>query len=370
MLKEPISRRYQADGHENFALTLIQKGARDRIAEKLENGEYLVEAVNCPLCGSQQSKLLSKKDTYGLPMKTVVCAECGIVYTNPRLAQESLPAFYGVDYRELDRALPGVDAYFQLERTKGSGIHRMLKENGLLERVRGKLVIEIGCGAGGVLAYFKNDGFDVLGCDLVPKHLEYGVNHHGMDLHYGNLELIRKIVTERGSEIGLIIYEQVFEHLPYPKQELEMLHGLMPAVSILYIGVPGIRNIDAQYNSDFLRFLQLPHLIHFDLDRLTAMMGASGFALLAGNEIVQAVYEPVVEKREVLKQGYQETVSFFAELEKRRKKKAMGLWIRQFPETVKIFTKRQIEISGLPRPVKNGLISFLKKIKGLKIRNW
>lgn len=284
-----------------FPLTFVQKKARDRIAEKLERGEYLVENVNCPLCGSHQNKLLAEKDAYGLPMKTVICIDCGIVYTNPRLAEVSLPAFYGGDYRDFDRVLPSVEDYFQLERTKGSRIHSMLSESGLLDRVRGKLVIEIGCGAGGVLSYFKSDGFAVLGCDLVAKHLEYGVSNQSIELHYGNLELIKNIVTSRGSEIGLIIYEQVFEHLPYPKKELEMVHSLMSPSSLLYIGVPGLKNIDAQYHSDFIRFLQLPHLIHFDLDRLTAMMNASGLTLLTGNEIVQAVYETCDKNRDVIR---------------------------------------------------------------------
>ena len=362
-MKESISRRYLADSHENFALTPIQRRARDQIAEKLKGLKYLTEAVNCLLCGSEQSKLLSEKDTYGLPVKVVVCTECGLVYNNPRLTQESATILYKTEYRYLDRALPGVETYFQLERTKGSRIHCMLKENGLLERVQGKLVIEIGCGAGGVLSYFKSDGFDVLGCDLIPEHLEYGVNNHDMDLHYGSLELIKNIATERNYEIGLIIYEQVFEHLHYPKQELEMLHSVMPAGSLIYIGVPGLRNIDEHYNSDFLRFIQLPHLIHFDLDRLTAMMGASGFALLAGNEKISAVYQLVVEKQRVLKQDYRSIEQFLAGMEKRRRKKIIDSWIRKFPETVKIFIKSQIENSSLPRPAKDELISLLKKIK-------
>jgi SAM-dependent methyltransferase len=367
MLNEQINDRYQADGREVFELTLVQKQARDRIAIKLQSGEYLVEDVNCPLCGSQQNKLLAAKDAYGLAVKTVVCIACGIVYTNPRLAEESLPAFYAGEYRDLDRVLPSVEDYFQLEREKGSRIYNMLHENGLLDRIRGKLVIEIGCGAGGVLSYFESNGFFVLGCDFVPKHLEYGASKQNMELHLGDLELIKNIVTSRASEIGLIIYEQVFEHIPYPKKELEMVHSLMSSSSLLYIGVPGFKNIDAQYNSDFIRFLQLPHLTHFDLDRLTAMMNACGFTLLTGNELVQAVYEPSVGNRRFIRQDYRQVESFLSEMEERRKKKILFLWRVQFTSSFKRFIKRQIETSKIPRPLKEGLINFMRKITRLRI---
>lgn len=56
-------------------------------------------------------------------------------------------------------------------------------------------------------------------------------------------------------------------------------------------------------------------------------------------------------------------------MDKRRKKKIFGLWMKQVPVAIKLFTKRHIETSSLPRPLKDGLINFLKKITSLKIRS-
>lgn len=365
MLNEPIGKRYRGDGKENFQLTPVQIAARDRIAAKLRRGDYPVEAVDCPLCGGGRSTCLSEKDTYGLPVRVVACSDCGLVYNNPRLAQSCLPAFYSEDYRELDRVLPDVEAYFQLESAKGERILQFLEQNKLLPRLHGKLVIDIGCGAGGVLGHFKQAGYDVLGCDLVPAHLEYGRRQKQLDLHYGSLQQIRQITAERTADIGLVIYEQVFEHLPDPKAELQMLHELLGPDSLLFIGVPGLRNIDEQYGSDFLRFLQLPHLVHFDLDHLVALMRANGFEFLAGNEIAQAVFMKSARKEAGSWPGHEATVTFLAALERRRWKKVLASWIRHFPMHLGRSVRGAIEKSHLPAPVKQGVVDFLRNIKRL-----
>ena len=365
MLSEPIAKRYRADGKENFELSPIQLVARDEIAQKLIQGDYKIEAVNCPLCGGTDSRCVSEKDTYGLPTRVVACAACGLVYNSPRLARDTLPTFYAEHYRELDRALPGVQAYFNLERTKGARIYGLLERHALLQHLRGKCVVEIGCGAGGVLAHFRQEGFEVLGCDLIPTHLEYGTKEMGLDLHYGDLRLLRTIIAERKLDIGLVIYEQVFEHLPDPRAELALLYEFLGSDALLYIGVPGLRNIDAQYNSDFLRFLQLPHLIHFDLDHLVALMRTSGFAIVKGNEVAQAVFVKSATAQAAPMPGYKATAVFLAGLEARRRRKALLVSLRASPRNLGRWAQASIEQSNLPKPVKDRARALLRGIKRL-----
>jgi SAM-dependent methyltransferase len=363
MLEGLLSKRYVNDGIEIFSLTPMQQRARDRIRAKLENGGYAVEDVPCPLCESVQKHLLSEKDTYGLPMKVVVCRDCGFVYTSPRLAEKVLSEFYGAEYRELDRVLPGVEAYFELEKGKGHGIYSFLDKRGLVSRIAEKLVVEVGCGAGGVLAYFKEKGFDVIGCDFVSKHLEYGIQKHGLDLHYGALDVVKTVLDRQNVRIGLIIYEQVFEHLPHPKRELANVRNFMPHDALLYLGVPGLRNIDPHYDADFLRFLQLPHLLHFDLKSLSAMLSASGFSPIAGDETVRAVFEPAHRPKVLDRGSYKETLALLMMLEKRRGPKAFRRAIKELPRIIGLQVKIRIERSSLPTPVKERLVYILKKLR-------
>ncbi len=365
MLSEPISKRYRDDGRENFDLTPIQMAARDRIAAKLHGQIYPVEEVDCPLCGCKDRTCLSEKDTYGLQVRVVACRQCGLVYNSPRLAQGCLPAFYSEDYRELDRVLPSIEAYFQLESMKGQRIYRFLENNGLLSDLEGKLIIDIGCGAGGVLGHFKQAGYAVLGCDLVPDHLEYGKHEKQLDLHYGSLREIQRIVSERRADVGLVIYEQVFEHIPDPSAELKMLRSLLGPDSLLFIGVPGLRNIDEQYGSDFLRYLQLPHLVHFDLEHLVALLESNRFEFMAGNEIAQAVFKKSNRNVPCSIPSFDSTANFLVGLEHRRKRQAVTSWARHLPRNLARRTRQAIENSPLPAPFRNRVIQALRRIKRL-----
>jgi SAM-dependent methyltransferase len=229
---------------------------------------------------------------YGLPMSVVLCATCELVYTNPRFSPSALLKFYDTEYRPLDRGVtqPQED-FFQLQWGKGRSILKYLVDCNLRQRIAGKAVIEIGCGAGGIVAYFREQGFTALGCDFNQAYLEYGLSRHGLDLHRGDLRLIKELVSERRLRVGLVIYEQVFEHLPYPKEELNALRPIMDFDSLLYICVPGLRNIDKHYDSDFLRYLQIPHLLHFELKSLARMVYKCGFSQICGDETIKALFE-------------------------------------------------------------------------------
>lgn len=365
MLKEPIDKRYQADGKEAIDLTADQLVARNRINGKLLSKEYQVEDVFCHLCGGDGQRCISEKDVYGLPVRVVICNHCGLIYNSPCLTKACLPKFYNEDYRKLDRVLPSTETYYELEFGKGRRIYNFLLDHEIQSKLEGKLIIDIGCGAGGVLGYFKQAGYDVLGCDLVRHHLEFGRNERLLELYYGNLDTIINIVSSLSIEVGLVIYEQVFEHLREPSAELNKLHELMGPNTFLFIGVPGVRNIDAHYDSDLLRFLQLPHLVHFDLEHLIALLELNSFEFLFGNEIVQAVFKKTTKRASFRMPNVSSMEKFISELEHRRNKRAVTGWVLKMPLKLGIALKAKIERLPLPMPYKEGLIKSIRYIRRL-----
>jgi SAM-dependent methyltransferase len=364
MINGPLFPRFRDNGREVFTLTDIQTEARDRIRAKVLDGRYAAEHIPCPLCEGGDNQPLSEKDAYGLPMRAVVCRDCALVYTNPRLTQVALAEMYKTEYSDLDRVLPSSKDYFELEKKKGAIIFALLEKHGFLPLIEGSLIVDVGCGAGGVLGYFKDKGFDVLGCDLVPKNLKYGVEIQGLELHYGGLEAIQGVIADRGRRLGLVIYEQVFEHLTAPKTELRKLRTVMPDDALLYVGVPGLRNIEAHYGADLIRYLQLPHLLHFDLSRLNAMLAVCGFAAYVGDETVRALYRPA-STAELDRADYRDILQFLEVMEKRRSSQAIGKALRELPLTCARALKKAIRRLPLSERGKADLIEALKRI-----RNW
>jgi SAM-dependent methyltransferase len=268
-------------------------------------------------------------------MGVALCRDCGLVYTHRRLADDALEAFYEGEYRRLDRGVPlPQEQFFELERGKGQLIYAFMEQAGTMPS-EGSLVLEVGCGAGGVLAPFAERGYAVLGVDPGSAYVDYGAKVHGLDLRVGDLMTARMAMGTRGVKPGLVIYEQVLEHLVSPAAELASVREMLGDAGLLYLGVPGLRNVDAHYDSDFLRYLQIPHLTHFELRTLRAMAEGHGFRLEAGNEVIRAVFVVGRAAAEAVPRDASRATdmrTFLRGLERRRRVKAarrqLMTWIR------------------------------------------
>ena len=60
------------------------------------------EEINCTNCKSIDFKILFKNDRYGFNQQTVLCNNCGLTYSNPRMTEDSARYFYSSDlYRKI-----------------------------------------------------------------------------------------------------------------------------------------------------------------------------------------------------------------------------------------------------------------------------
>lgn len=286
--------RFKNDGNAVYKMTALQEAARDAIAKKIADKTYEMVEESCPACGESTHTVLSHKDMYGLPMTVAICQSCDFVYTQKRLTDKSLIDFYDGEYRQLDRAIPGIEPFYALQQEKGESLYDFLKNNNFLEKplTDSDYIVEIGCGAGGILHYFRDKGYSTVGCDFGSEYLNYGREKYGLTLIDGGLLELAPFFENENRKPSIIIYEQVLEHIFNLDEELIELKKLITPDTLLYIGVPGIRNLEhSRYEYDLLPFLQIPHLVHFDLQSLQKLMHRHGFELLEGNELVRAVFQ-------------------------------------------------------------------------------
>lgn len=286
--------RFKNDGIAAYKMTDLQRQARDIIAKKIADNTYKMVDENCPSCYQSKPIVLSEKDMYGLPMQVAVCGNCDFVYTKKRLTDDSLMAFYDNEYRQLDRAVPGIEPFYALQQRKGELLHDFLQSNNFLNNdlTENDFIVEIGCGAGGILDYFKDKGYSTVGCDYGSEYLNYGREQYNLNLIDGGLVDLMPFFDEENRQPAIIIYEQVLEHIFNLDEEIQQIKKIITPETLLYIGVPGIRNLEhPRFNCDLLPFLQIPHLVHFDLHSLQKIMHRHGFELVKGNEQVRAVFK-------------------------------------------------------------------------------
>jgi hypothetical protein len=177
-----LNKRYKYDSKPALRLTQTQLVAKERIENKILTQIYTFQDVSCPVCESCDYELLAQKDRYGLPVTTVICKTCGLLMLNPMMIQDSLNKFYNEDYRELyNSSKTATLSYFDLQYNRGKRIIEFIRKHANIF-IKNKSVIEIGCGAGGILASFKDEGAKVLGIDLGNDYLTLGKEKYKLNL--------------------------------------------------------------------------------------------------------------------------------------------------------------------------------------------
>jgi len=280
-----LTRRYRYDGVPLLRLNAIQAAAKREIEARVKTGQWHFVYHTCPVCSSDRFERLAAKDRYGLSVSVVVCMECGLVQTNPCMSEQAYADFYDGLYRRLYGGTRKPDCGFVAEqRRRGEEILSWLKMHGV--RVGpGTRVAEVGCAAGGGLLPFKAVGAEVVGVDLDKQYVEYGRKVCALDLRVGTAADLLPF-----GKFDLVIYCHVLEHIFDLSVEIATIRRLVAKDGVLFVQVPGIKNLMNSYGRDFLRYLQNAHLWYFSLRTLRNLMVKGGLALVHGDERIFALF--------------------------------------------------------------------------------
>lgn len=286
-MSEILSTRYELGSSSSHRLNAIQQTQVNRITEKIDDGQYSFEEVDCVVCGGEEFRQLSEIDRYGLPHSVVLCPKCGLIQTNPRFDRETYDEFYNEEYQLLHKGdEKSFDWLFDAEYERGSEIHQYLKTVDI-GSVDGAHILGIGAGAGGVLAYFRDQGANVVGSDLAEENVRYAREEHGLDFRIGTANDL-----SLDQDPDIIILSHVVEHFLDPIKTLENVRDLSHSDTLIYIEVPGVRRLMNTYLADFQYMLQIAHTYYFTEQTLTNLVELAGFSKICSNEFVRSVFKP------------------------------------------------------------------------------
>lgn len=284
-----LSERFEDDGLPTYGIAKgEQEAALAAHLEKLRSGRYVYESTSCAVCGAWECEQLARKDRYGIPLSVCICRACGLIRTEPRLRQQDYDDFYASDYRALYVGKAVADeAFFNDQHAHGLEIVSFVRRAGLTIDSN-LLVVEVGAGAGGILAAFREQGAEVIGCDLGDSYLEFG-RQKGLRLMQGSLGRL----DTGGRKIGLVIYSHVLEHILDPAAELALVKDRLASDGRIYVEIPSVKNLHKRgYFGDFLKVLQNAHMYHFSGQSLRNLMAVNGFRCVLSDEFVHAVFAP------------------------------------------------------------------------------
>jgi Methyltransferase domain len=230
------------------------------------NAEFYTKAqaakVRC-LCGSPRAKKLFDKDRYGLKSPTVICRDCGLVFTSPRPSETFLRDFYQSDtyrffYEEAASEAEVKSRYADNYRDENF-IHatcaRYLSDVASIRKPR---ILEIGAGGGWNLVPFLRT-CEATGIEFSPILCDMA-RGQGIRLLCGGLERL----SEFDHDFDLIIANHVVEHFCDFFSAMRAVLTKLAKNGILYLGVPDIDNFnESQIQNAHNYYFSGPTLIHY-----------------------------------------------------------------------------------------------------------
>lgn len=279
-----ISKRFSRAAVESGEkLSNYQIKARDQVATLISTGEkWKFNTRSCYYCRSTNFEIIAEIDRYLLNVETVICMECGFMFTDPVMRKEDYLDFYTNYYRKLYTNSSQATAEFFLNQVKnGHRIYNFLSKN---FDIKNKVVVEIGAGAGGILKAFLENGNTVIGCDFGDEYINYG-RRSGVDLRFGDIQTIPSNTAD------IVIYCHALEHILDLKNEFQNLERILKPDGFVYVEVPGLFSIHKTYRGDFLGYLQNAHLYHFSKKSLIATMSKSGFTPVVVNHVINGIFK-------------------------------------------------------------------------------
>ncbi|OGC07801.1 methyltransferase [candidate division WOR-1 bacterium RIFOXYA2_FULL_36_21] len=249
---------------------------------------------NCRVCGNKffkepllQYKNMPKgaqflpgtndlKDEFGVNLDIYQCSGCGLVQLDCE------PVFY---YKDVIRAAAFSD---EMKTFRLQQFDSFVKKYSL----RGKKVVEIGCGAGEYLSLMKECNVTAYGLEHLSESVTKCIKK-GLTVSEGFID--NEVYFIKNTPFAAFYILNFFEHLPDPNSILKGIYNNLEQGGVGLVEVP---NFDMILRKKLFSEFIPDHLFYFTKETLSLALNLNGFDILECNEIwYDYIISAVVKKR-------------------------------------------------------------------------
>jgi SAM-dependent methyltransferase len=218
----------------------------------------------CVACGSTNARPLGLKNEFDV----VSCAECDSVYT-PYSPWYSSASFYSGFYLNEEELSPPEFVNARLEEITAEFLP--FRNNNRL--------LDIGCGAGNLLAAARKNGWDGQGLDVSASAVKH-VRGLGFDVYEGELQ----DAAFPSQHFDVVTAAELLEHLIDPRPLLQEVARVLRPGGLFWTTTPHARGLSGRMLGLKWRCIWPPeHLQLFSIRGLTKLLRDAGFRQLRIN---------------------------------------------------------------------------------------
>ena len=229
---------------------------------------------DCPVCRSTRVRQAAAIDGY--PMSR--CRACGHLYVACAVPDHVLANAYGENYYasggERGERACGYDDYLANAPRRLRGFDLRLRALERFVAPPGR-ILDFGCAVGLFVRAAQDRGWDAVGYDRSHWAAAYGREKLGVSIQGGAVPRF-----DPGS-FDLITLWDCVEHLPDPRETLQMIHGWLRVGGVLALNTVNSSSLGARLAGASWRHIMPPlHLHLFSAASLRRLVSDTGFSIM------------------------------------------------------------------------------------------
>ena len=269
--------------------------------------DYKYKHINCPCGYNGTFDNIAFKDIDGIPVFIVICRNCGLIMQNPQPDEFTLKDYYNNYYPKMFPFSSNNYSEYKNMHRRGQIIYEYISKKLSCYAspiIKGKRILDIGCGLGGIMSYFRECGHICEGIDLNAEVIEFA-RSQGHNVRNSSLS---EFIKQGYDKFDLIIYNHVLEHVNDTGIELAAVQSVLKENGYIFIGVPSLFYGIKKYDWDLQYYLSYAHNFYFTEGTLNNIMSINGFkklsiddspVLSAGKgEDLFAIFQPIFKNNQ------------------------------------------------------------------------
>src|SRR5258708_7837953 len=179
------------------------------------------------------------------------CKDCKLLFLNPMITGKELHSLYDDDTYYAYQPFEIDEKPTIMQKTARKLIN--IKAGDPKFESNGKQILDIGCGSGRELYFYKKDGAFVTGVEISKSGAEFG-NKFGLNIFNGTL-IEANLPNDK---FDYIRSNHSFEHLVNPIETTEEIFRITKSGGLVFIGVPNADSLPYRLFKKYWYYLGVP----------------------------------------------------------------------------------------------------------------